>query len=55
MCSKNEATTKTQETQIKSITDNRSGIQNDLNQTKNGMKSFQKDLPELIKKQPQSE
>ena len=55
MCSKNEATTKKQETRIKSITDIRSGIQNDLNQTKNELKSFQKDLPELIQKQQQLE
>ena len=40
MCSKNETTIKNQETQIKSITDNRSRIQNDLNQTKNETKNF---------------
>ena len=48
MCSKNETTIKKQQTQIKSITDNRSRIQNDLNQTKNEMKSLQKQLSEII-------
>ena len=33
-CNKNEGTIKKQETQIKSITDSRNRIQNDLNQTK---------------------
>ena len=52
-CSKNETIIKKQETQIKSITDNR--IPNDLNQTKNKMKGLQKDLSELTKKQQQLE
>ena len=52
-CSKNETIIKKQETQIKSITDNR--IPNDLNQTKNKMKGLQKDLSELTKKQRQLE
>ena len=34
----------------KSITDNRSRIQNDLNQTKNEIKSLQKELSEIIQK-----
>ena len=40
MCGKNETTFKKQE--IKSITDNRRRIQNDLNQAKNEMKSLRK-------------
>ena len=44
MCSKNEATTKKQETQIQSIIDNRSGMQNDLNQTK----KWTEKLPERL-------
>ena len=57
MCRKNERTIKKQETQIKPITDNTNmntkwnRIQNDLNQTKNEMKSKQKDLSGLIQKQ----
>ena len=39
----------------KSITENRNRIQNDLNQTKDEMKSLQKDLSELIQKHQQLE
>ena len=48
MCGKNETTFKKQE--IKSITDNRRRIQNDLNQAKNEMKSLRKELSEIIQK-----
>ena len=44
MCSKNEATTKKQETQIQWIIGNRSGMQNDLNQTK----KWTEKLPERL-------
>ena len=47
MCGKNETTFKKQE--IKSITDNRRRIQNDLNQAKNEMKSFRKNCQKLSK------
>ena len=55
MCSKNETTIKKQQTEIRSITDNRSRIQKHLNQTKNEMKSLQKQLSEIIQKHQQLE
>ena len=54
-CSKNKTTIKKQETQMKSITDNRNRIQNDLNQIKNEIRSLQKDFSELIQKHQQLE